>query len=381
MKALLVLIYLAFISLGLPDGILGVAWPAIRADLHEPLAAVGLISMTLTVSASLTSWRAAPVLARLGPGRVVAASSLLTACALAVFSLAPSLPWLVAMAVPLGVGAGVVDVALNHFVAEHYASRHMNWLHACWGIGASTGPLIMGLTLALPEGWRLGVQVLAGMQLALSLVLWASLRLWAHAPQAPVATDAPAAGPAARPVPHSARWFAPLCFFLYVSVEVGAGLWAASVLVGERGLGKAEASLWVSLYYGAITCGRMAIGVLAHHLSNRQWIVRGLWLALAGLLCFIAAPPAVAPWGLLLLGLGCAPVFPGMMHETPRRFESTQVVPMIGRQMMASYAGGALTPALLGLLASALGLVWVMPSLLVLLVLLGLALQKLDRIS
>jgi MFS family permease len=147
---LLGIVYVSFISLGLPDGVLGVAWPAIRADMGQPLAAVGIITITLTVSAAASSFFAGAIVKRVGTGVVVAASCLMTAMALVGFSVAPSFMWLVLLGIPLGVGAGAVDASLNHFVAAHYSSRHMNWLHGFWGIGATSGPLIMGWALASP---------------------------------------------------------------------------------------------------------------------------------------------------------------------------------------------------------------------------------------
>ncbi len=380
MPALLVLIYLAFISLGLPDGLLGVAWPAMRQDLLQPLAAVGLISATVTISAALSAHFCAPLLRWLGTGRVVASSGLLTGLALLAWSQSPSLALLVLAAVPLGVGAGTVDVALNHFVAEHYPARHMNWLHACWGVGATSGPLIMGLSLALPQGWRLGILHIAGLQLLLAALLWWQLKLWAHAPNAAACEQAAAAEAARTRHPH-ARWLAPLGFFLYVGAEMGTGLWAASVLVGARGLDKASASAWVSVYFGAITLGRVLVGVLAARLSNRAWIRLGLGVASTGALLFASGVPGLSLLGLPLMGLGCAPIFPSMMHETARRFAAPDVVRMISRQMLASYAAGALLPAALGLWATWAGLQAVMPLVLVCLLALALVMVRLDRLS
>jgi len=171
-RFLLGLVYLAFVSLGLPDGVLGVAWPLMRNTLGQPLAAVGAITITMTVCSAGSSLMAGAVVHRIGTGAVVAASCLMTAVALIGFSLAPTFAWVLALAVPLGLGAGAVDASLNHFVAVHYSSRHMNWLHGCWGVGATTGPLIMGVALAGNGGWESGLRSLGLMQLGLAAVLW-----------------------------------------------------------------------------------------------------------------------------------------------------------------------------------------------------------------
>jgi MFS family permease len=175
---LLGIVYLSFISLGLPDGVLGVAWPAIRADMGQPLAAVGYVTITITLCAAFSSAHAGALAQRLGTGVVVAASCLLTSLALLGMGWAPSFVWLVAMGIPLGLGGGAVDACLNHFVAAHYSSRHMSWLHGSWGIGATTGPLIMGVALAGAGGWTDGARNIGWMQLGLALVLFGTLALW-----------------------------------------------------------------------------------------------------------------------------------------------------------------------------------------------------------
>jgi MFS family permease len=186
---LLGIVYVSFISLGLPDGILGVAWPAIRTDMGQPLAAVGAITITMTICSATASFFTGAITKRMGTGAVVATSCLMTALALLGFSIAPSFGWLVALAVPLGLGAGAVDASLNHFVAAHYSSRHMNWLHGFWGVGATTGPLIMGLALASSGGWALGVRSIGLMQLTLAVALFATLALWAKEHAKPPASE------------------------------------------------------------------------------------------------------------------------------------------------------------------------------------------------
>ena len=377
------LVYLSFVSLGLPDGMLGVAWPFMRADLGQPLAAVGAITITMTLCSAASSLFAGAVVQRVGTGMVVAGSCLMTALGLLGFSVAPSFAWVVALGIPLGLGAGAVDASLNHFVAVHYSSRHMNWLHGFWGVGATTGPLVMGLALAGTGGWTLGLRNLGLMQLSLAVVLWLTLSLWSReSAKAPVNERAPEQ-PLPAAAPALAMWLAPLCFLFYVAAEMGAGLWAASILVTDRGLAAADAGWWVAMYFGSITAGRFGVGLIANRLGNRRLVRLGIALATTGALVF-ALPQvfgALAPAGLVLMGLGCAPIFPSLMHETAHRFPPDALRKLIGRQMTCAYAGGSVIPAAFGLLATWAGLSAVMPMVVVLLVLLLALTTALDRMT
>ncbi len=381
---LLGLVYLSFISIGLPDGMLGVAWPAIRLQMEQPLAAVGAITMTMTACSAASSLLAGAVVQRIGTGAVVAASCLLTALGLLGFSVAPSFGWLVALAIPLGVGAGAVDASLNHFVSAHYSSRHMNWLHGFWGVGATTGPLVMGVALASSGGWTAGARSIGLLQLGLALALFATVSLWSRETgQAPADADPPQQPSPERKPPPVAMWLAPLCFLFYVSAEMGTGLWAASILVTDRGLSAGDASVWVSLYFGAITVGRFAVGLVANRVGNRRLVRLGILVAMAGALLF--ALPGVfgvlSPAGLVWMGLGCAPIFPSLMHETARRFPPEVVRQLIGRQMTCAYAGSSVVPAAFGLMATWAGLQTVMPVVVALLLILLLVTSRLDRLT
>ena len=381
---LLGLVYLSFISIGLPDGMLGVAWPAIRLQMDQPLAAVGAITMTMTACSAASSLLAGSVVQRIGTGAVVAGSCLLTALGLLGFSVAPSFGWLVALAIPLGVGAGAVDASLNHFVSAHYSSRHMNWLHGFWGVGATTGPLVMGVALASSGGWTAGARSIGLMQLGLTLVLFATVSLWSReTAQAPADEDQPDQPAANLQPPPLAMWLAPLCFLFYVSAEMGTGLWAASILVTDRGLAAGDASVWVSLYFGAITVGRFAVGLVANRIGNRRLVRTGNVVAMAGALLF--ALPGIfgdlSPVGLILMGLGCAPIFPSLMHETARRFPPEVVRQLIGRQMTCAYIGSSVVPAAFGILATWAGLQTVMPVVVGLLLILLLVTSRLDRLT
>jgi fucose permease len=381
---LLAIVYVSFVSLGLPDAVMGVIWPAMRADMGQPLAALGVLTLTMTVCAALSAGFAGRIVSRVGTGVVVAASCLMTALALVGFSVAPSFAWLVLLGIPLGAGGGAVDASLNHFVAAHYSSRHMNWLHGFWGVGATTGPAVMGLALASPGGWTRGMLALGLAQLTLAALLWATLSLWRRErsqPADPAATGEPPM--VFKPVARRALWLAPLCFLFYVAAEMGTGLWAASILVNDRGISLAQAGFWVSLYFGSITAGRFGVGLVSERQGNRRLVRLGATLALAGAALFAlpGLPALLSLAGLVLMGLGCAPVFPSLMHEAARRFPADVARTVIGRQMMAAYAGGSVIPAAFGLLATWVGLGAVMPVVMLLLIALLWATRALDRLT
>jgi fucose permease len=251
-----------------------------------------------------------------------------------------------------------VDAGLNGFVARHYSGRHMNWLHACWGIGASSGPLVMGWAVAAGHGWRGGYATLGVMQLALAMVFLATLSLWASAPQQVVASAGEAfsgvTAPAARlhPAGSFVGWLSPVLFALYVAAEMTLGVWAGSALVVARGYSADVAAWGTALYFGGITVGRITTGFIVAQVGNRRCVHLGAWLALASAVGFALAPTVpVALTSLGLLGLGFAPLYPCLMHEVPRRFQADAVQTVIGRQSGGAYVGAALVPAAAGALA------------------------------
>jgi fucose permease len=381
---LLGIIYVSFISLGLPDGVMGVAWPAVRVDMGQPLAAVGVFTLVGTVCAAVSSYFAGAIVKRVGTGVVVAASCLMTALALVGYAYAPSFAWLVALSIPMGIGAGAVDTSLNHFVAAHYSSRHMNWLHGFWGVGATLGPLIMSWSVATPAGWTLGTRTIGLMQLTLAVALFLTLSLWARE-KATHAEDTSAKSAAATFKLHNplATWLAPTCFLLYVSAEMGTGLWAASILTTDRGMPLAQAAVWVAVYFGAITVGRFAVGLVANWLGNRKLVQLGIGVAALGAALFAAHGwiGAASLAGLVLMGLGCAPIFPSLMHETARRFPDDIARKVISRQMIFAYIGIAIIPAAFGVLATWAGLRVIMPVVLALLLAMLVVTTWLDRLT
>ena len=353
--ALLIIIYISFISLGLPDGVLGSAWPVMHTQLSLPLWSAGLISATVSIGTVLSALASSKVVGRFGTGKVTFISVLMTAFALIGYSLAPNLWILLLFAIPLGLGAGSVDAALNNYVALHYKARHMSWLHSFWGIGASSGPAIIALVFSLGYSYKVGYRAIGSVQILLVLVLFFSLHLWKDQ----LVTDRNGKNEGNKKVLSlKGVPFALLTFFLYCSLEGATGLWATSYLVRVKQLPITQAALWGSLYYLGITVGRIISGFITFRLSNNKMILGGLGICAASIVLFFSANPNVAGFALLMLGLGSAPIYPCMIHETPRRFgvEASQAV--IGLQMASAYMGSTCMPPLMGFLAGTVGLFW-----------------------
>lgn len=356
---LLVLIYIAFISLGLPDAILGSAWPVLHLELGVSVSWAGVLTMVVTGGTIISSFFSAKVITRFGTGKVTAVSVAMTAAGLWGYCLSGSFFWLFLFAVPLGLGAGAVDSALNNFVALHYEARHMNWLHCFWGIGATAGPFIMSFFLQKENGWRMGYGTIAALQcvlvacLAISLPVWKSYEKKSAAKEA--AETAENAGfsalvrmPGAKP--------ALLSFFCYCAVEASTGLWSSTYLVRERGLAAETAARWVSLFYLGITIGRAMAGFLAMKLNNKQMIRLGEIVCIGG--CVMLALPGWNGFGflgLILIGFGCAPIYPAMLHDTPNRFGREMSQGIMGIQMAMAYVGSTFMPPVLGFLGKAFG--------------------------
>ncbi|HEY0945883.1 MAG TPA: MFS transporter [Opitutaceae bacterium] len=381
---LLVVIYLGFISLGLPDGTLGVAWPQAHVELRLPIGLAGTIMIVATLLAAASGFSSGRLVGRFNTGPVVLASCLLTGAALVLLSRAQTLASLLLAAVPLGLGAGAVDASLNGYVARHYTGRHMNWLHACWGIGATCGPLVMAEALTRAGGWRSGYLVLGGAQLTLALIFLLTLGLWGRVPERTVAAHA-ARVDGRTPVAAAnsvAGWLSTVIFALYVAVEMTTGLWASSILVVSRGFSQETGGWCAAAYYGAITLGRILVGTVVDRWGNRRLIAVGGFAALAGALLFALGghTTPVAAGALILMGLGFAPVYPCLMHEVPRRFAPEAVQVVIGRQSGAAGLGGAFLPAAAGWIAQ-VSLEAVAWAVIAGIVALSLSLRRLDRMT
>ena len=353
-QLLLPIIYISFISLGLPDSLLGSAWPSMYPALGVPVSYAGLISMIISFGTIVSSLNSDRLTRTLGTGKVTALSVGMTAAALFGFSVSTQFWMLCLWAVPYGLGAGSVDAALNNYVALHYKSRHMSWLHCMWGIGTMISPMVMGRVLAGGGPWTSGYRCIALFQILLSAVLFFSLPLWQSRT---AGTDAEAASPQVLSLGQVFRLPGArevmLCFFCYCALETTAGLWASSYLTLTKGVAPDTAASFASLFYIGITVGRGVCGFLTLKLSDDQMIRLGfavLGVGIAALLLPGAQVFALA--GLVLVGLGCAPIYPSVIHSTPAHFGVQNSQAVIGIQMSSAYVGNLAMPPLFGLMAN-----------------------------
>ena len=357
---LLVMIYLSFISLGLPDALLGAAWPTMYPRFGVPVSYAGAISMIISIGTIFSSLQSDRLTRRFGAGKVTAVSVGLTAAALFGFSVSGSFWMLCLWAIPYGLGAGSVDAALNNYVALHYASRHMSWLHCMWGIGATAGPYIMGWALTGGMGWNMGYRMVALVQILLTAVLIFSLPLWRKREDS-AALEASGKEPG-RALSLKEIFAIPgvraviAMFFCYCALESGAGLWAGSYLTLERGVDAETAAGYAGLFYLGITVGRGICGFLTLKWNDHQMIRLGQGVILLGAAALLLpAGPGMALTGLILVGLGCAPIYPSIIHSIPEFFGAERSQAIIGVQMASAYTGSCLMPPLFGVLAEHIG--------------------------
>lgn len=352
---LLAIIYLAFISLGLPDSLLGAAWPSMYPQFNVPVSYAGIVSMIIAAGTIVSSLQSDRLTRKLGAGKVTAISVAMTAAALLGFSVTGSFRLLCLWAIPYGLGAGSVDAALNNYVALHYKSRHMSWLHCMWGLGASVGPYIMGGALTAGSGWGAGYRYIGFIQIALTAFLFISLPLWKKAadssPQSvneggeALALGQVIAIPGAKEVM--------VCFFCYCALEQTAILWAGSYLHLYKGMTAEAAASHAGLFFIGITAGRAISGFITIKLSDSQMIRLGLGIIAAGIAALLLpAGNLLSLAGLSLIGLGCAPIYPCIIHSTPGHFGADRSQALIGVQMASAYVGSCLAPPLFGLIAN-----------------------------
>ncbi len=356
-QLLLVIIYLSFISLGLPDSLLGAAWPSMYPQLGVPVSYAGAISMIIALGTVISSLQSDRITRKLGTGKVTAISVATTALALFGFSVSRSFWMLCLWAIPYGLGAGSVDASLNNYVALHYESKHMSWLHCMWGIGATVGPYIMGWALTGGLGWNRGYRIISLLQIGLTAILIFSLPLWKGRPQPADGASAEATGPLSLRqivrIPGVREVM--LCFFGYCSVEQTAGLWAASYLTLYRGVAPETAASFASLFFLGITVGRALSGFITLKLDDVKMVRLGLGIILLGvLIMLLPLGQTISLAGLILIGLGCAPIYPCLIHSTPAHFGSDRSQAIIGVQMASAYVGTCLMPPVFGLIAGAL---------------------------
>ena len=378
---LLVMIYLSFISLGLPDGLLGAAWPTMGPELGAPVSYAGIIAMIISVGTIVSSLMSDRLTYHLGCGKVTAISVGMTAAALFGFSFCDSFWRLCLWAIPYGLGAGSVDASLNNYVALHYTSRHMSWLHCMWGIGASVGPYIMGLILSGGGHWTLGYRSVGGIQIALTIVLFLSLSLWKERKNSKdnVMENR-------KPLTLGEIWQIPgakevmITFFCYCALEQTTALWASSYLALYKGVEAERAAFFASMFFIGITMGRALNGFLTIKFNDTQLIRMGLIIIFMGsLVMFLPMGEMFSLVGLVLIGLGCAPVYPCVIHSTPEHFGAEKSQAIIGVQMACAYVGTCLMPPLFGLIANHISVALMPVYLLAILVLMGIMHEKMLR--
>lgn len=319
---------------------------------------IGLVVTLMTIASSLST---SFLVRKIGVGWLLTASTTLTALSLLGFSQASSVIWLALFAIPLGLGAGAIDSALNDYVARHYAAHHMNWLHAFWGVGATLGPIIFAASLAQEGDWHEGYMRLGAIQGVIILLLVCALPLWSKVKQRQPTEENPSLDPSnitfKMLLKDRRALYSTTTFLLYTGIEIGIGLWLASYLVAIQSTSVKTAALWAGLYYGAITVGRIVTGFVSFKVATTTLIRYGLVVALCGTtLLLLNVQPAVSLVGIVLIGCGFAPVFPGLIHSTPRRFGHAKASKVMSLQMVGGYVGASIIPPVIGLLAGMLSM-------------------------
>lgn len=354
-QILLAVIYLAFISLGLPDSLLGSAWPSMYPEFGVPVSWAGVVSMIIAAGTIVSSLQSDRLTRRLGAGKVTAFSVAVTAVALFGFSFSKSFWMLCLWAVPYGLGAGSVDAALNNYVALHYKSRHMSWLHCMWGVGATLGPYIMGYALSGGQGWDAGYRYVGIIQITLTAILFFSLPLWKKnggtEEKERISEERPLTLKQIVRIPGAKEVM--LCFFCYCAIEQTTILWASSYLRLYKGVPAGTAAGFAGVFFIGITAGRALSGFITMKLSDTQMIRLGMVLIAAGVaVLFLPGAWPLSLAGFCLVGLGCAPVYPCIIHSTPGHFGEERSQAVIGVQMASAYVGTCLMPPLFGIIAN-----------------------------
>jgi fucose permease len=351
---LLCLVYICFISLGLPDSLLGSAWPVMHVEISAPFAYAGIVSIVISVGTIISSFFCDRIVRWLGSGKLTAISIALTAIGLFGFSQSSAFWMLILWAIPYGLGAGAVDATLNNYVALHFKAQHMSWLHCFWGVGASISPYIMSFALIKLDSWSMGYLIVSIIQIILSVFIFMSLPLWKNKVEDTSDTERNASKPLSFGEILSIKGAVPcfLTFFSYCAFELTSSLWASSYLVQNRGIDEETASALASLFYIGLTFGRAVNGFLAMKLSDRFLIRMGASIVLCGVaLLFIPTVPIFAIIGFIVIGLGCAPIYPCIIHMTPSVFGRDKSQAMIGIQMAFAYTGLCIMPPLFGFIA------------------------------
>ncbi|PTY39857.1 MFS transporter [Brachyspira hampsonii] len=349
---LLAIIYLSFISLGLPDSILGSAWPTMYNELKVPISYAGIISMIISAGTIISSLQSDRLTKKFGTGKITAFSVAMTAIALFGFSITHSYLFLCIWAIPYGLGAGSVDASLNNYVALHYESKHMSWLHCMWGIGAAMGPYIMGYAL-INNNWNKGYRYISIIQIVLTAILFFSLSLWKKNDEQNKEKINTKTLKLIEIIKITGTKEIMICFFCYCAIESTTGLWASSYLNLYKNIDIKTAASFGSLFYIGITIGRAISGFITMKLNDNQMIILGELLIFIGiLLIIIPAVNTVSLVGFIIIGLGCAPIYPSIIHSTPYNFGRENSQAIIGVQMASAYIGTLAMPPLFGYIAN-----------------------------
>lgn len=368
---LLAIIYLSFISLGLPDSLIGSAWPVMHVDLGVGVSSAGIITIIISLGTIISSFFSNSLINKLGTGLLTAISVLLTAIGLIGFSFASAFWMLIVFAIPYGLGAGAVDAALNNYTAVNYPARHYNWLHCMWGVGASVSPYIMSYALTGGLGWGSGFRIVFYIQIALSALLFCTLPVWKKVEKQRILKAGDVEEIADEPkkkvstkdvIKMKGVLLAFVAFFAYCAMEQTAGLWATSYLVQHKGIDATTAAKFASFFYIGITVGRAIAGIFADKMGDKLLIRLGTGVILLGIF-LVAIPtrnngPALA--GLVVIGFGCAPIYPAILHSMPKYFGKENSQAIMGVQMAFGYIGIVAMPPLFGLLAEYIniGIYW-----------------------
>lgn len=353
---LIAIIYLAFISLGLPDAVFGGSWPTMYQEFGVPVSFAGIVTVIISLGTIVSSLLSDRMTYRLGTGKVTAVSVATTAAALFGFSMSHSFIELCLWAIPYGLGAGGVDASLNNYVAVHYSSRIMSWLHCMWGLGAMTGPYVLGFVLTGGGVWNTGYKVIALLQVVLTIVLVVSLPLWKKRETIvdEQGEEVPAQALSLKEILSiiGAKEIL-VAFFCYCALEQTAGLWASSYMVLHKGVAEVVAASYASMFYIGITVGRFFSGFLTMKYNDKQMIRLGMGILSIGvLILFLPLSEYIALAGFILIGIGCAPIYPCIIHSTPDIFGADKSQAIVGVQMASAYVGSLLMPSVFGILAN-----------------------------
>ena len=358
---LVILAYVAFIALGMPDGLLGVAWPSIRTSFSIPLDAIGMLLTAAMAGYMTSSFLSGPVVTRIGVGRVLAASCVMTGAALFGYTIVPEWWMMVLLGVAAGLGAGAIDAGLNTYVAAHFSEGLMQWLHASWGIGITLGPIIMTMGLTALNSWHVGYRVVGGFQLALAACFVLTLAMWNQRGESVESKEPKRLTDYKTPMGETLHqpqvWFSISLFFIYVGAEAALGTWIYTLLTESRGIDPTIAGFWAGSYWATFTVGRVVAGLFAKRAGVDLLVTGGLAGAVLGAVLLVWNPSeAVNLLAVALIGFSIAPIFPAMMSGTSQRVGAHFAANTIGMQMAATGLGTAVIPSLMGVFARQISL-------------------------